>query len=70
MNVTSDPCENGGTCSDGIAEYTCDCFDGFEGTNCETNINECDSNPCQNGGTCSDKVNNFDCLCLSGFFWL
>ena len=31
----SDPCLNGGTCTDVINEYTCDCADGWEGVNCE-----------------------------------
>ena len=29
------PCNNGGTCQDGIASYTCVCPLGFEGTDCE-----------------------------------
>lgn len=30
------PCENGGTCTDnGNSSYTCQCPDGYEGTNCE-----------------------------------
>jgi len=30
---------------------------GFNGTECENNIDDCDPNPCQNGGTCIDEVN-------------
>lgn len=30
-----DPCENNGTCTDLVNEYHCDCFPGFNGTNCE-----------------------------------
>ena len=26
-----EPCDNGGTCTDGLAEYTCTCADGFTG---------------------------------------
>ena len=31
----SDPCQNAGTCNDGVASYTCDCAVGFNGTHCE-----------------------------------
>ena len=30
------PCNNNGTCIDGIASYTCECPLGFEGQDCET----------------------------------
>ena len=30
------PCQNGGTCVDGINEHTCDCIPGHTGVNCET----------------------------------
>ena len=29
-------CHNGGTCTDGINEYTCECVAGYTGMNCET----------------------------------
>ena len=32
------PCQNGGTCSDGVNGYICTCDAGYEGTNCETGI--------------------------------
>tara|TARA_B100000900_G_scaffold244431_1_gene207853 strand:+ start:401 stop:2284 length:1884 start_codon:yes stop_codon:yes gene_type:complete len=65
----SSPCQNGGAClvnADGHG-YTCQCVDGFEGVNCETNINECANNPCQNGGTCNDGVNEYTCQCQAGY---
>lgn len=32
----SNPCLNGGTCTEGGNNtYTCECPEGFEGTNCE-----------------------------------
>jgi len=32
---SSDPCENGGTCHDGVNSYSCSCAPGFIGRNCE-----------------------------------
>ena len=32
------PCNNGGTCQDGIASYECLCPPGFNGTDCEISI--------------------------------
>ena len=29
------PCDNGGTCIDGINDHTCNCIKGYEGKNCE-----------------------------------
>ena len=35
---SSNPCQNSGTCNDGVNGYTCDCVLGFVGTACETGI--------------------------------
>ena len=64
------PCENNGTCIDGINNYHCDCANtGFEGDHCESNINECaiNGNPCQNNGTCIDLINKYECNCYPGY---
>ena len=64
------PCQNNGTCIDGINEYTCDCAEtGFEGEHCEINIDECkiNGNPCQNNATCVDLINKYQCECYSGY---
>ena len=34
-DCTPDPCQNGGTCTDGVASYTCGCVNGYDGTDCE-----------------------------------
>ncbi|XP_041670250.1 cubilin [Cheilinus undulatus] len=61
---TNNPCVNGQcvatTSSPG---YICYCSPGWQGVNCDQNINECSSNPCQNGGTCTDSINGFTCAC-------
>ncbi|XP_065894203.1 uncharacterized protein [Dysidea avara] len=61
------PCMNNGTCADGINSFTCNCVDGFTGTNCETNTDDCNPNPCVNNGTCIDGTNSFTCSCVDGF---
>ena len=33
---SNSPCQNGGSCTDRINAYTCNCVDGYYGTNCET----------------------------------
>src|SRR5437868_144451 len=63
----SHPCASGGTCTDFLNSYRCDCVSGFSGSNCQTNINECTSQPCANGGTCIDQTNSFTCTCIPGF---
>ena len=47
------PCINGASCQDGIANYTCHCRPGYEGNNCEIEIDECERyQPCQNNAKC------------------
>eukprot|EP00061_Rhincodon_typus_P013381 g39721.t1 len=60
-----DPCHHG-TCTDGIASFTCQCELGYTGYRCENQINECHSNPCQNSGKCIDLVNKYLCHCQEG----
>jgi len=63
----SNPCQNSGTCTEGLRSYTCQCLSGFTGVRCETDIDECASAPCQNGGTCVDGSESFTCQCPAGF---
>uniref|UniRef100_A0A673H241 Slit homolog 2 protein-like n=1 Tax=Sinocyclocheilus rhinocerous TaxID=307959 RepID=A0A673H241_9TELE len=41
----------------------CVCPDGFEGDECELNIDDCEDNDCENNSTCVDGINNYTCLC-------
>ena len=34
-DCSPNPCENGGTCTDGVNSHNCFCVTGFNGTNCE-----------------------------------
>lgn len=36
---------------------------GFNGTNCEHNIDDCPGHQCANRGTCIDGVNTYNCQC-------
>ncbi|XP_018896752.2 protein crumbs isoform X2 [Bemisia tabaci] len=46
--------------------YECVCVPGVMGTNCEINIQECDSNPCLHG-VCQDQIGGYICECEDGF---
>ncbi|XP_074532634.1 protein eyes shut homolog [Halichoeres trimaculatus] len=63
----SKPCQNGGTCVDGIDLYQCFCSEGFGGLNCEINNDECVHGYCANNSTCIDLVADYECICPPGF---
>lgn len=54
-NQTAVPCDNGGTCVDGINGYSCQCPPRFSGPFCNVTVTQCSGNPCQNGATCVDN---------------
>ncbi|XP_045117385.1 cubilin-like [Portunus trituberculatus] len=62
---SSQPCLNGGTCSQNAYSYTCVCLPGYTGQNCQLVIDMCANNPCLNGGTCTQGFNSFTCSCPS-----
>ncbi|XP_022098544.1 uncharacterized protein LOC110983538 isoform X2 [Acanthaster planci] len=64
---SSDPCQNGATCVDGINKFSCTCAAGFTGPLCESDVDECGSDPCLNGATCVDGVNEVSCTCAAGY---
>ncbi|XP_072525671.1 protein jagged-1b isoform X3 [Salminus brasiliensis] len=66
--ISSNVCGPHGSCrSQAGGQFSCECQEGFRGTYCHENINDCESNPCRNGGTCIDKVNMYQCICADGW---
>uniref|UniRef100_A0A8C3AJK7 Delta-like protein n=1 Tax=Cyclopterus lumpus TaxID=8103 RepID=A0A8C3AJK7_CYCLU len=66
--ISSNVCGPHGRCrSQAGGQFSCECQEGFRGTYCHENINDCESNPCHNGGTCIDKVNVYQCICGDGW---
>ncbi|XP_066263213.1 uncharacterized protein [Branchiostoma lanceolatum] len=62
----SNPCQNNGTCIDGVEQYKCQCAHGWVGVHCKIR-DECNSNPCQNNGTCIAGVEHYICQCGRGW---
>ena len=60
-------CDNDAACTDLVDDYSCACQDGFEGGDCEVNIDECELGNCQNGSECEDLVFDYFCHCLPGW---
>ncbi|XP_069385643.1 protein jagged-1a-like isoform X2 [Paralichthys olivaceus] len=66
--ISSNVCGPHGRCrSHAGGQFSCECEDGFTGTYCHENINDCESAPCLNGGTCLDKINHYQCVCADGW---
>ncbi|XP_068444759.1 protein jagged-1a-like [Clinocottus analis] len=66
--ISSNVCGPHGRCrSHAGGQFSCECEEGFTGTYCHENINDCESAPCLNGGTCIDKVSQYQCICAAGW---
>ena len=50
-----------------LGHYTCECPLGYDGYNCERDIDECKSYPCKNHATCINLENDYNCLCDPGY---
>ena len=62
------PCYNGATCTDLFLDFTCTCMEGFNGTLCDEDVNECLSSPCSNHNqTCVNYMGGYECLCELGY---
>lgn len=65
------PCQHGATCrNDGHGGYTCECDEGFSGTNCERDERDCrhHQRTCLHHGTCQYNagVERYECQCAGG----
>ncbi|XP_062982222.1 vitamin K-dependent protein Z [Elgaria multicarinata webbii] len=68
MQCSSIPCLNNGVCTDSIRSYTCNCRDGFEGTNCAFAKNDCRHE--MNEGCrhfCYPELTSYRCSCAKGY---
>ena len=65
-DCSSNPCQNGGSCTDGIHDYECICPSNYNGKNCE-DFDDCSSNPCLNGGSCTDGIHDYVCTCPGNY---
>lgn len=65
----SNPCRNGGSCTDGESGYVCECPQGYFGTHCEHSVLNCADSPCFNGGTCREREMgaSYACQCPLGY---
>ncbi|XP_067043371.1 uncharacterized protein [Acropora muricata] len=63
------PCKNGGICKPQGDSYYCQCKPGYQGRNCDKDVNECvPRNPCKNGGVCANTMGSYKCTCVGGWF--
>ncbi|XP_030070145.1 delta-like protein 4 [Microcaecilia unicolor] len=65
----SNPCRNGGSCTDMENSYICECPQGYYGSHCENSALNCADSPCFNGGTCRERElgASYTCVCPLGF---
>ena len=69
-NCTTDcvhQCDLNGECVDEFNTFNCECNAGFTGSDCMTDINDCEGVNCGNGACRDTGVNAFTCECNPGF---
>lgn len=62
----NNPCVNGATCGYTRGGYICKCTVGWQGENCDEDIDECANFPC-NQGRCINGEGSYSCDCPSGW---
>ncbi|XP_038061188.1 uncharacterized protein LOC119731947 isoform X4 [Patiria miniata] len=63
----SNPCQNGGACSNVGSAFTCSCANGWTGPLCQQAVNACNGIVCRNGGVCIDSQFSYVCRCTLGW---
>ncbi|XP_078574850.1 uncharacterized protein LOC144861039 [Branchiostoma floridae x Branchiostoma japonicum] len=58
----STPCQNGGTCINGVNSYHCHCTVGYGGEICQTDLDLCAQIACPFNWQCQDEGNHYICL--------
>jgi len=63
------PCQNGGTCVDGVGAFTCNCGTGFSGVSCGTQVQRCtkSENACDQDNAVCTKDSSVKCTCFPGY---
>ncbi|XP_059148171.1 uncharacterized protein LOC131935669 isoform X2 [Physella acuta] len=47
---------------------TCDCLHGWTGSDCSTDVDECNTSPCQENSICYNYPGTYKCPCNKGYF--
>ncbi|XP_068102358.1 protein HEG homolog 1 [Hyperolius riggenbachi] len=63
------PCHNGGTCTERGQHrgYRCECASGWQGRQCDADVDECLSSPCPPQTKCVNLRGSFRCHCPLGY---
>ena len=63
----SEPCLNGGKCTDSKYGFICKCSAPYYGLRCEKKTNMCQHTICQHSVSCTDLGTDVKCSCLPGY---
>ncbi|XP_004593774.2 protein crumbs homolog 2 [Ochotona princeps] len=70
QGCASQPCHHGALCVPQGPDphgFRCYCVPGFQGPQCELDIDECASRPCHHGATCRNLADRYECQCPLGY---
>merc|ERR1711937_99279 len=69
-DCASEPCLNGGSCTDGHLGYSCSCPAQWNGPTCGEDMDECSDVSlfnCVGNSTCNNTVGSYECVCDVGY---